>query len=773
MLASTIALEFDKVKTQIRQRAHTTMGKALVDQIEPSNNQLEINRRLDETNHAFTILTAYQEPPFGGIRDLSETLQRAKILSTLRPTDFLDVIGLIEASSNNIRFYRQVKEHEIADTALDPYYFDLQAIPRLKEAIQQVITVDGYIHDNASHDLLKIRNQIQRNEQKVNERLTNILHSQKNRLADSLITLRNNRYVVPVKLSEKNNFPGTIIDYSSSGETVYMEPSSVQEINNKIALLLIEEEREIDRILRELTLLVAEHHDPLKQNFVLLSQLDMIFACAKHAVLYECFRPEITEDTVLLRHARHPLIAQKEVVANTISFDSNQRIIIITGPNTGGKTVALKTMGLLSIMVQSGLMIPVAEDSKTIVFEHIFADIGDEQSIEQSLSTFSSHMTRIIGIIANMTVGSLILLDELGSGTDPKEGASLAISLLDYFRIRGVYVMATTHYPELKAYAYDKEEILNASVEFDIETLQPTYRLLLGTPGKSNALLISQRLGLKDSIVEAAKQHVVTSQDNVADLINKLEKQGQQLDRKMTEYDRLIQETKELVNENKRFQKELLEAKQKYNRKVSIEQSQILKDTKELALNLIKEIEALKEKSTVKDHEIASLKYKTKQLNLSEESISSTTDHVYQPGDVVNILKFNRNGELIKLQTNGRWLVKMGVLSSQYEESEFEFVESKQPSTTTTSSIKGIKKQAKAELDLRGMRYEEAKVELDRYIDDCLVANQPFASIIHGFGTLTLRNLVKQYLDDHPQVASHRDGEGNEGGQGVTVVKFK
>jgi DNA mismatch repair protein MutS2 len=773
MYASQDLLEFPKVIAAVKKHAHTIQGKVLVDAITPTNNALEINRLLDETNQALSILYHYQEPPFGGIRDVSESLQRAKIYAVLRPSEFLDIIGLIEATSNNVRFYKQVRELEIEGKALDDYYDQLQPISGLKQAIQQVITVDGYIHDNASHELLKIRNSISRNEQKVNEKLQQLLHTHKNKLTESLITLRNNRYVVPVKQSEKNNFQGSIVDYSSSGETVYMEPKSVQEINNKISLLVLEEEREIDRILRLLTDQVASHHEELVQNFSLLSYLDMVFAKAKYAVEYDCLRPLITEDRVLLRKARHPLISQEDVVANTIAFTSKEKMIIITGPNTGGKTVALKTMGLLSVMLQSGILLPVAEESETMIFEHIFADIGDEQSIEQSLSTFSSHMTRIIGILDQLTTGSLILLDELGSGTDPKEGASLAIALLDYFRFQGVYVMATTHYPELKAYAYDKDEIINASVEFDVETLRPTYRLLLGTPGKSNALLISKRLGLPESIINEAKAHVVTSQDNVADLIEKLEKQGQALDQRMVEYDELISQQKELVSQNKKFQKELLEAKQKYNRKVTLEESQLLKDTKEQALKLIKEIEDLKEKGSIKEHEIAELKYKTKQLQVQKDVSSSTEDHQYEVGDLVNILQFNRTGELIKQRTNGKWIVKMGILSSQYDESEFEFIEPKKPKKDTSKTTTTVKHQAKAELDLRGMRYEEAKIELDRYIDGCLVANQPYATIIHGFGTLTLRTLVKNYLDKHPNIASHRDGEGNEGGQGVTVVNFK
>jgi len=769
---NTKTLEFDKVKALVKRKAHTVKGKEIVEGFTPSNNSLLVKRELHETNHAFNILVKYKEPPFGGIRDLTDTLQKARIYSVLRPTEFLDVVGLIEASLNNIRFYQNVKENLIEEEYLDDYFLNVSKIPGLKGEIQQVITIDGDIHDSASHDLQKIRNKIKTNERKINEKLGNILHTQKTKLAESLITIRNNRFVVPVKLSEKNNFKGSVIDYSSSGETAYMEPTVVAEINNRVSMLKLEEKKEIERILRVLTGLVTDQHEALLNNFSLLTKIDAIFAKAKFAIEYECFMPEITENEINLRKARHPLINQKDVVANTITFNQGERLIIITGPNTGGKTVALKTMGLLSLMVQSGMMIPVDEESKTMIFENIFADIGDEQSIEQSLSTFSSHMTRIIDIIDNLEIGSLILLDELGSGTDPKEGASLAISILDYIRIRGVYVIATTHYPELKAYAYNKDEIINASVEFDVETLSPTYRLLLGTPGKSNALLISERLGLNQKIINQAKANVLTSKSEVSDLINKLEKQGNTLDDKIQEYEVLITNSKTLVKDNEKLKIALVKEKQSLNKRINVEQSQIIIETKALALRLIKEIEDLKKNNDIKGHEIADLKYRTKQLDFEESQTSSTKNHVYKAGDLVNVLKFNRTGELIKKQKQ-KWVVKMGSLSSTYKESEFEFIEEKQPQVLHSKVTSKISIKVKPELDLRGMRYEEADMELDKYIDDCIMANMPFATIIHGFGTLTLRKLVKSYLDGNRNIISHRDGEGGEGGQGVTVVNFK
>ncbi len=770
----TTLLEFDKVKTIIKNNAQTSLGKFLVSEIMPTNNSLVIKRKLAESAHALKILTNYQEPPFGGIRDLSETLKKAQIGSSLRPNEFLDVIGLLDASLANSRFYKQVKELEILDEALDIYFENIALIPKLKTAIMLIINDNGEVVDSASPLLHKVRNAIHVKEKRMQDRLNQIIHKDKTKLTEALITIRNNHFVVPVKTSEKNNFKGTIIDYSSSGETVYMEPSSVSSINNEIAILLLDEQKEVERLLRELTLKVGDAYYDLNNNLKILSELDAIFATASFAFDYHCTIPLISEHEINLIKARHPLINQEAVVANTITFNQDEKAIIITGPNTGGKTVALKTMGILSIMVQSGLLIPVEEGSKTIIFENIFADIGDEQSIEQSLSTFSSHMTRIIKIIDNLSVGSLILLDELGSGTDPKEGASLAISILDYLLVRGVHVIATTHYPELKAYAYNKNEIINASVEFDVNTLSPTYRLLLGTPGKSNALLISERLGLNKTIISSAKSHVLTSQSEVSDLINKLEKRGNTLEQKIREYEILIKDNQELVNRTKLLQNQLIEEKRRLKDKIAIEKSQIITTAKEEALNLIKSLEELKKKDNLKTHEIAEIKYKVRTFDEEKSEQKLSEKHDYLIGDIVNVLKFNRYGELLKKQKKNHWQVKMGTLISTFKEEEFEFVKrANKENQKTVKASSNIKKRINPELDLRGMRYEEAEHSLDKYIDDCLIANVPYARIIHGYGTLTLRKLVKSYLSKSKNIASYRDGEGGEGGSGVTVVYFK
>lgn len=773
MYAETKLLEFDKIKEIVKDFAHTAVGKAKVMALEPSINSLVIHRQLNEAHQAKVIVDNYNEPPFGGIRDVTDVLKQIRIFSTLTPKDFLDIVGLADASQNMLRFFTLVTENELSWDQFEPYVVQIGAVKAVKEGIMQVITIDGKIRDNASSELSRIRRNLAINERKISEVLNQFIHSKKSKLTESLITIRGNRFVVPVKASEKNNVKGAVVDVSSSGETIYIEPDSVAQINNKVSLLKIEEYNEIERLLRELTIFVGGHHQTLTTNFDVLTTIDMLFAIGKYAQAFRCEKPVITDNQIDLQKARHPLISDDEVVANTIAFNPGEDTIIITGPNTGGKTVTLKTMGLLSIMVQSGILIPVEYGSKTIIFDNIFADIGDEQSIEQSLSTFSSHLTRIIKILENCTEKSLILFDELGSGTDPKEGSSLAMSILDYLKQFNAYVIATTHYPELKAYAYDKEHIINASVEFDVNTLSPTYRLLLGTPGKSNALLISERLGLPQSIIEAAKHNVITSNTEISDLINKLEKQGNILDQKMQQYDELIKESKALIDENRVLKKDLAIKQRNLTKKSNREKQVLLRDAKQEAEDLIKKIEQLQKQNNIKPHQLADLKHEVSQLTTEEVRISNS-QHQYTKGDLVNVLKFNRNGELLEQLKSGQWSVKMGTLTMTLDVKEFEFLEAKKKKVDKVVKVKTPKrKYVPTECDLRGLRVEEAQFKLDKYIDDCQLGNLPFATIIHGFGTLALRKMVKEYVSKHPSVSSHRDGKGNEGGQGVTVIGIK
>jgi len=482
--------------------------------------------------------------------------------------------------------------------------------------------------------------------------------------------------------------------------------------------------------------------------------------------------PQITEHEIELRQSRHPLISRETVVANTISF-FQYRTIVITGPNTGGKTVALKTLGLLSIMVQSGLLIPVAPLSKTIIFKNIYADIGDEQSIEQSLSTFSSHITKIIYILRHLEPNSLILLDELGSGTDPKEGASLAISILDYIRTQKVYSMVTTHYPELKVYAYDLEDTVNASVEFDIESLRPTYRLKIGVPGTSNALDIAQRLGLMNEIIDHARTVSMSFDNDTVILMKKLEKQSLLLQDEIDEVDKKNQQLEQMKSE---LEHQMISGKQKINKLIEstqIEKKQEVEKAKKEAEKLIDELNELKKSASFKEHELATLKHQVKNLGLKESQFQKTNLKEIQIGDTVNVVPYQRNGVIIKERSTGEYLVQMGTLSAVFKESDLEFV-SREEQTELKSSVKvSTVSQVKAELDLRGMRFEEAMEEVDKYIDMCLMNHLEFAYIIHGYGTGALRKGVQSYLKTNHTVKSFRPGGMNEGGSGVTVIYFK
>ncbi|MCK5732018.1 MAG: Smr/MutS family protein, partial [Tenericutes bacterium] len=554
-------------------------------------------------------------------------------------------------------------------------------------------------------------------------------------------------------------------------ETVFMEPISCFEMNNELQTHFVEEANEIEKILRELSEVVGLESDNLKNNLSIFTYLDIVFGKAKYAVEYDCNKPTITKDKINLLGARHPLIAKKEVVGNNINFrDYNH--IVITGPNTGGKTVCLKTLGLLSIMAQSGILIPIEEGSETIVFENIFADIGDEQSIEQSLSTFSSHISKIIYIIDNATEKSLILLDELGSGTDPKEGASLAISIINHLRKRKLYSMITTHYSELKTYAFDLDDTINASVEFDIETLRPTYKLKIGVPGTSNAIQIASRLGLQDDIIEGAKEVSISFDSDISVLIKKLEKQSIQLDNDINKYHEEINilnskqnNLDDLIVEEKIRQNKLLDKleKEKRDHLVKLEMK---------AQKLIDELNSLRDQANFKDHELARLKHDVKSINKSNDKYVKTKNTGISIGDRVLVIPYQRSG-IVNKKVGKKYEVLMGTLSTTLEEKQLEFIEKPKTEKPKSSGIVVKTSTAKVELDLRGKRYLEAVDELDRYIDTCLMNNLEFGYIIHGYGTGVLMKAVSEYIKISTVIKSSRPGGPNEGGKGVTVIYFK
>ena len=540
-------LEFNKIKQTVDSLCACSLGQKRVEYLSPSIDEKQVEYSLNQSDEALKIILALGEAPLGGVTDITEAIKRAKISAMLSAQELLGISRLLYAVSQLKTFSERLNEIKVDAPIFSSQVNSLVSLNSLQTAINDCIDETGYILDSASSELRNIRRSIQSTEARIKEKLNHVVSERRNKLTDGIVTIRNERYVVPVRAEAKNTFGGTVHDQSSSGNTYFIEPKEVVDLNNKLQEYHVEERREIERILRALTEEVKKFVDALAVNVEVLGEIDFMFAKGKYARLINGTRPKMnTKGIIRLVAARHPLIDQKVVVPNDIELGDEYTTIVITGPNTGGKTVTLKTVGLLTLMAQAGLLIPAHETSQLAIFDHVFADIGDEQSIEQSLSTFSSHMTNIVRIMERLTVNSLILFDELGAGTDPKEGASLAISILDYVKVRGARTIATSHYPELKAYAYENDDVINASVEFNIETLSPTYRLLVGVPGRSNAFEISKRLGLKEAILTTARAYVETERTEMTDLITKLEDRGLELDHEIQLLQKQNQEVEEM-----------------------------------------------------------------------------------------------------------------------------------------------------------------------------------------------------------------------------------
>ncbi|MFP4478127.1 MAG: endonuclease MutS2 [Candidatus Izemoplasmatales bacterium] len=774
MIADIKKLEFDKIKEILSSYTNTDMGHGDALEIKPTNNLSSIEKSLLEVEQAKIMILRLDRTPLTGVLDIRSIIKKAKIESVLTIEEFMKLVSHQEAIQRTEQYIKKITNLEINFDALKNYYDRIVNLSALKKQIDQVIDKKGEIYDNASPKLSKLRNQIKSTEDKIDQKMASLLKSEANKLTDSIITIRNNRLVLPVKSEFKNSFKGMIHDQSASKETVFIEPMACFTLNNELQNLILEEENEIEKILRDLTTHVTEHVEDLKNNLSIFTYLDIVFAKAKYAYDYQMTRP-IISNKIKLINARHPLIDPEEVVGNNIFF-RDYKHIIITGPNTGGKTVALKTLGLLSIMVQSGMLIPVNEQSETIVFSNIFADIGDEQSIEQSLSTFSSHIGNIIRILNDIEDDSLVLLDEIGSGTDPKEGASLAISIMDYIRNNHIYSMVTTHYPELKTYAYNLDDIINASVEFDIVSLKPTYKLKVGVPGQSNAISIARRLGLDESICKDAEQVSISFDTDVTKLINKLEKQSIDLEKQIEDYH---EKTEILEKKEESLKLEKQKQIQEHNRLISqYEQENIKKQKAALkeVEQLIEELDQLRtqaQEAQFKEHKLADIKHRSKKIIKNEPTYKKTTDHKIKVGDSVKVLTYQRNGVVSKKLKDDEFEVQMGVLTVNAKEEELEYIgkakKEKVKYKTTPKPVKNVK----VELDLHGKRYLEAMEELDKFVDDCLLNNLEFAYIIHGIGTMALKKGVEKYAKNNPQIKSFRPGGETEGGKGVTVIYFK
>ncbi|MDW4095114.1 endonuclease MutS2 [Staphylococcus saprophyticus] len=774
-------LEFDKIKALIENETISDLGKEKVVDMAPATDFNTVEFQMNETDEISQIYNKHRMPSLSGLAKISTYIHRAKIGGVLSVSELNVIKRLIQIQNQYKTFYNNLlNEEEIINyPILNDRMEQLPVLSDLYQSIHQ--KCDTYdLYDNASYELQGIRSKISSTNQRIKQNLDKIVKSQANqkKLSDAIVTVRNERNVIPVKAEYRQDFNGIVHDQSASGQTLYIEPSSIVEMSNQISRLKNDEAIERERILSALTVEVAEEADACLISESIMGQIDFLTAKARYASSIKGTKPQFTKDrTVYLPKAFHPLLDKQTVVANTIEFAQDIETVIITGPNTGGKTVTLKTLGLIIVMAQSGILIPTLDGSQLSIFENVYCDIGDEQSIEQSLSTFSSHMKNIVEILQDTTKNSLILFDELGAGTDPSEGAALAMSILDHVHEIGSLVMATTHYPELKAYSYNREGVMNASVEFDVNTLSPTYKLLMGVPGRSNAFDISKKLGLNMKVIQKAKSMIGQDEQEINEMIASLESNSKRVDEQRIELDYLLREAQDthdaLAKQYEQYQnheKQLMnEAKEKANQRVK-------SATKE-ADDILKELRELRDQkgADVKEHELIDKKkqlddqYEAKSL---KQNVQKKKWDEINAGDEVKVLTYGQKGEVLELIDNNEAVVQMGIIKMKLPLEDLE--KTKKTKSEPTKMIKRENRQSiKMELDLRGYRYDEAMVAVDQYLDQAVLSNYEQVYIIHGKGTGALQKGVQNHLKRHKSVASYRNGMPSEGGFGVTVVEIK
>jgi len=777
-------LEFTKVREQLLVHAASTLGQEKINNLVPSRDFAEVVRLQEETDEAATVIRIKGHVPLSGIHDIRPHIKRSVIGGVLSPHELVQIASIIHASRQMKRFIEEIAEERTEIPILLEQVAQIVPLTNLEQDIKQAIDESGEVLDGASELLRSLRIQLRANEARIREKLESMIRSSsaQKMLSDSLITIRNDRFVIPVKQEYRGHYGGIIHDQSASGQTLFIEPQVIVQLNNQLQDIRIKEQVEIERILTELSAKTAEHERELQTIVQVMANLDFIFAKARYGKEIKGSKPSINhEGRIVLYKARHPLIPLNDVVANDIILGKDYTAIVITGPNTGGKTVTLKTLGLCTLMAQAGLQIPAQDGSELAVFDAVYADIGDEQSIEQSLSTFSSHMVNIVDILNRVDGNSLVLFDELGAGTDPQEGAALAISILDEVHRRGARVVATTHYPELKAYGYNREGVLNASVEFDVETLSPTYKLLLGVPGRSNAFEISKRLGLNESVIEAARSHVSEDTNQIDKMIASLEESKRQAETEMHEARELLKQAEKLHRDLQKQMMEFYEKKDVMLEKAREQAESLVDEAKKEADKVIRDLRKMRTEkhAEIKEHELIEAKRRLEEAapeikKTEKQNGKKTKTHTFMPGDEVKVLTFDQRGILVEKVSDNEWQVQIGILKMKVKEKDMEYLSTpKQAETRPMAIVKGRDSHVKMELDLRGERYEDALLKVEKYIDDALLANYPRVSIIHGKGTGALRQGVQEYLRNHRQVKNIRFGEASEGGTGVTVVEFK
>lgn len=777
-------LEFSKIRTQLAEYATSEKGKQMIKELPIEVEAKAIQHKIEETTDGVELLRLKQGIPIPRLKDISFALKRLELEAGLNGRELSDILRVLTTTHEVERFFEKVEEEEIALKRVPRLVEKLESIPEVTHELEASIREDGYVLDSASPTLHGVRVGIQKTEQDIRRQMDQYLTGKNAQyLSDNIITIRNDRYVLPVKAEYKSVFGGTVHDQSATGQTLFMEPQAVVNLNNKLREYQIQEKREVERILWELSQKLMPYTNSLHQNHYVLARLDVVNAKALYAHELKATEPIIDANNyVALWQAWHPLLDREKAVANDIILGEEYQAIVITGPNTGGKTILLKTVGVIQLMAQMGLYIPAGENSRVGVFTEIFADIGDEQSIEQNLSTFSSHMSNIVSILKQINDKSLILIDEIGSGTDPQEGSSLAIAILDYIASKQSYVIASTHYPELKAYGYDRPKTINASMEFDGDTLQPTYQLLLGVPGRSNAFDISKRLGLPSVIIDQARG-LLSEEDQdlnamISDLEQKRRRAQRDADKMRHQLELSTQLLADLQRETEQFQANkarlLEEAKERAN--TLIEQSQ---DDADKILSEIRELQLRSKQSTVKEHEMIEKKTALKDLK-HEQALKKNkvlrkekAKKALQVGQSVEVLSFGQRGTLVEKVNDQEWVVQMGIIKMKIAVEDLTPIAEAQEAKQQVIVKSARSSHVSSELDLRGKRYEEAMKDLELYLDAAILANYPRVTIIHGRGTGAIQQGVHKVLRSHRSVASFEFAPMNTGGNGATIVTFK
>ncbi len=781
-------LEYNKIIELLSEQASCDMAKKILRSIKPMTCAAEICDAISETTEAQTVIIKKGMVPLGQIYDISGSLSFARKGGSLNMKQLLQVLYNLKVASNVITFLKSdLPELPIIDSIREV----LVTFPRLAENIDRCILSEDEMADNASSELKNIRRSITRQNDAIKNRINNILNSADNRtyLQDSIVTIRDGRYVIPVKAEHRGRFQGIIHDQSSTGATLFIEPQVIVNMNNELRELELAEKVEVERILLELSSAVAEHFHEIMNNQKLLIDLDVIFAKGKLSMLMGGEAPEIAEDGMLhLKSARHPLIDKKKVIPIDVKLGDDYKTLVVTGPNTGGKTVTLKTVGLLVLMAQSGLHIPAAMTSRIPVFERVFADIGDEQSIEQSLSTFSSHMKNIVYILGEVNNNSLVLLDELGAGTDPTEGAALAISILENLKNWGACTIATTHYNELKKYALSTDGVENGSMEFNINTLSPTYRLMTGIPGKSNAFEISRKLGLSEELINRASELLERKDIEFEDVIQSIEKDKKRAEEERDEATMLNISMKKQKEELEKQAVRIKEQERDIIQKAKEEARSILKEAKDTAGDVSKELRRLSKidslgernrrfdetKKRLKEAEDKFAERMVRRVNQSPVNVDKL-----KVGDKVRVLTLDQAGEILSLpDSKGDLVVKIGIMKVNINVDDLMFLENDIKKEDKAKGRYGSLYKSKAQsisvsVNVQGENLDDAVMDVDKYLDDAFMAGLKEVTVIHGRGEGILKEGLRKLFRRHKHVASYRKGGYNEGGDGVTIVTLK